>query len=1076
MKRSNLATHGALILLPLLLAVTAAPRLVAQQKPLERTLLWEISGNGLPRPSYLYGTMHVQDKRAFDFSDSVLLTFSSCSIFASEIELDSAMRKTFALFMRERQEDATTTDDAADIAIDEEAEPLVTPDTTIGGISMTDDSAATPVDISRETSRRRMRGATNPFSGDFFSSSSTPHPDDSPVVLDAYLYRLAKHAGMKVVGLEQVEEQLDAFQEISFSDMWQFYVKGGKKSKKRPIPTDPEEVQEMILKFYHKGDLTGINTYFVENWPPAYYKALLTNRNHHMADRAVKYMEEGGTFIAVGAGHLPGEEGLIELFRRKGYTVRPVKAARTGRAASYVEGSVRPAWHTLSPPEGAFAVDMPAEPIDVSELADSDEDARQVSQRSRSFVWPDLGSGITYAIAYTDYPHGSFLLRNFQGASSWTPSSRLLYDEKGFFDALDNGTPVTAPGRDSGSYAIVSGDLSGREILGDLGGGSLRRTRFFLRNNRLYRLSVQGPGDLVHSADADTFFGSFHPLEPIRSQWREYAADGFGFSVQVPATPRVMLDTQLLSATDINAAFIAWDTNNGQAYGVARSRYSEYFEAADIDTFFHDAVDRMKRYGDSIVVMRTIMQDGFPGRDLEIVHTGGRYGARIRVVLKGDQLYTLGMEGSTDKLRTDDANTFFESFRLTDTIVSGDLFASKIDHIFEDIASEDTSTRAAAVSGLGRYEGLKQEHLPRLYALIEQSYPDDGQEYGGTRMELIERLSDISDSTTVPFLRRLAPSIADLPNLRSTVLSTLTIIKGPAALTYLNELIADSANVGLLSRHFFYPFVDDTASLRLLFPSVLPLIDREDQRFMIQMLIVTALDSGIIDPAVVASSTSSIVSDLRAALDTRRSKDIDEEEAQDNSYRIWSDVKCLGRLPATPEIDLLLMEALSDSDQEVKIAVTVALIRHNRPVPDPTLRKMAADPAKRIELYRELEQAGRLDRFPRQYMSQKDIAEGLLAEWLVMEYYDDSPDSLRVIGEREVTVGGEQGRVYLFAFHYGEQGESWRVGISGLQPLDREKIASTGMRVMSLDGKLEDMSIDAHFDALLNQKPEGGEE
>jgi uncharacterized protein YbaP (TraB family) len=54
-------------------------------------------------------------------------------------------------------------------------------------------------------------------------------------------------------------------------------------------------------------------------------KKMITGRNHHMADRALDTIAKGNAFMAVGALHLPGKEGLVELFRNQGYTVTSMK-------------------------------------------------------------------------------------------------------------------------------------------------------------------------------------------------------------------------------------------------------------------------------------------------------------------------------------------------------------------------------------------------------------------------------------------------------------------------------------------------------------------------------------------------------------------------------------------------------------------------------------------------------------------------------------------------------------------------------------------------------------------------------
>jgi uncharacterized protein YbaP (TraB family) len=69
---------------------------LSQQKP-HYSLLWRISGKGLTQPSYLFGTMHVKDKRAFNFSDSVMLALQQCRHFALEVHPDTVMKELYNL-------------------------------------------------------------------------------------------------------------------------------------------------------------------------------------------------------------------------------------------------------------------------------------------------------------------------------------------------------------------------------------------------------------------------------------------------------------------------------------------------------------------------------------------------------------------------------------------------------------------------------------------------------------------------------------------------------------------------------------------------------------------------------------------------------------------------------------------------------------------------------------------------------------------------------------------------------------------------------------------------------------------
>jgi uncharacterized protein YbaP (TraB family) len=56
-----------------------------------KTLLWRISGNGLAKNSFLYGTMHLQDKRLFHFTDSLYHYLEQSEGYALEIDLNELM-------------------------------------------------------------------------------------------------------------------------------------------------------------------------------------------------------------------------------------------------------------------------------------------------------------------------------------------------------------------------------------------------------------------------------------------------------------------------------------------------------------------------------------------------------------------------------------------------------------------------------------------------------------------------------------------------------------------------------------------------------------------------------------------------------------------------------------------------------------------------------------------------------------------------------------------------------------------------------------------------------------------------
>jgi uncharacterized protein YbaP (TraB family) len=78
-------------LLRLMMLCILASTVVPAHSQVKKGLLWRISGNGLSKPSYLYGTIHLTDKRVFNFGDSLYAALESSAGYAMELDPDSMM-------------------------------------------------------------------------------------------------------------------------------------------------------------------------------------------------------------------------------------------------------------------------------------------------------------------------------------------------------------------------------------------------------------------------------------------------------------------------------------------------------------------------------------------------------------------------------------------------------------------------------------------------------------------------------------------------------------------------------------------------------------------------------------------------------------------------------------------------------------------------------------------------------------------------------------------------------------------------------------------------------------------------
>jgi uncharacterized protein len=260
-----------------------------------KSLLWEISGNGLSAPSYLYGTMHVGDKRAYRFSKSVMPSFERASAFAMEI--DPATTDPISLMNMMKLKEGKL----QDLFTAEEWQKL-----------KDFMQAELQTDIEK----------LNDFSPFFIYSmiSQTKFANQKGQPLDLYFLNQAKKGKKDIHGLESVEEQISAINRMPAEDQKKMLLEGISEQK------EDDKMLDQMIKYYAKGDLDKLQTLSDEaDYGEEFEQALILERNHTMADRIEPLMKSQSTFIAVGALHLPGEEGILKLLEKDGYQIRPLK-------------------------------------------------------------------------------------------------------------------------------------------------------------------------------------------------------------------------------------------------------------------------------------------------------------------------------------------------------------------------------------------------------------------------------------------------------------------------------------------------------------------------------------------------------------------------------------------------------------------------------------------------------------------------------------------------------------------------------------------------------------------------------
>lgn len=278
----------------LLLATCWSSAVVAAEN--DRALLWSLSHGGEPA-GFLLGTIHSEDPRVLDFKEEFLQQLASCEVFAMEMVPDLPTLTRLTDYMQYQDERTLE----SEIGSERYAKVL----STLSSYQVPADWVA-----------KMKVWAT-------VMTLSVP-PPETGFFMDFSLSLRAAGSGLEVVGLETLEQQL-SFLENMPEDQQLVLLDQALREYDRV-----QKVHDEMVLNYLTGDLQRLqSTAQVQleelDWETRDYfiSQGIDARNHRMMDSLLPLLEESRVFVAVGALHLPGKEGLIELLREQGYELKP---------------------------------------------------------------------------------------------------------------------------------------------------------------------------------------------------------------------------------------------------------------------------------------------------------------------------------------------------------------------------------------------------------------------------------------------------------------------------------------------------------------------------------------------------------------------------------------------------------------------------------------------------------------------------------------------------------------------------------------------------------------------------------
>jgi len=263
-------------------------------------LLWKVSGNGLLKPSYLFGTHHLIEKEQIKDFDKIIALVGHTDAVVGEMDMSNMFDLQIKTMKGIMMKDTTLKDllsEADYTLVDNEFKELM-------GIGLNQLGKMKPMMLSTMYA--------------LLTYTKINHLKKQPEAVDILFQKKAKKEKKAVIGLETVEQQIDImFNSIPLQRQAEQLVKGVKEKDKGI------ELLKKLNIAYLAGDLVNIETLNKEDDDmTAEEKTIIIEyRNNDWIKQLATLLPGKSCFIAVGCMHLVGETGLINQLKKAGYQV-----------------------------------------------------------------------------------------------------------------------------------------------------------------------------------------------------------------------------------------------------------------------------------------------------------------------------------------------------------------------------------------------------------------------------------------------------------------------------------------------------------------------------------------------------------------------------------------------------------------------------------------------------------------------------------------------------------------------------------------------------------------------------------
>ncbi|MCW3110158.1 MAG: lipoprotein [Segetibacter sp.] len=625
--------------------------------------------------------------------------------------------------------------------------------------------------------------------------------------------------------------------------------------------------------------------------------------------------------------------------------------------------------------------------------------------------------------------------------------------------------------------------------------GSYITTKAFIKGPHYYLLAARSKD---RKTDFSKFFNSFQFTDYKYSTPGKYIDSTLKLEVVTSVRPNV--DTVLRSWMEkagsdaifgSDHSYSGWPKNKtgifksdstGESILVTVQNFPKYYYSRDSARFWRDKLDERETEKDLVFRKKEFFKvnDSACGYHVVLTDTNSSRCIKSTYYLKGNNLYKFSTLSDTTTPESEFVKTFFATATPIDKNPGPSVFNNKLDAFFADYASKDSAITKYANQAIPSIYFGKNGVQRIMEAINNLKYGD--KDYFETKTKFITELGYMDDSSShkklVPYLKELYDKSADTSYFQNPVLSALARLQTKESYDLLKRLLVqdppifdDSYEYGRI----FNQFSDTLPLAKTLFPEILQLASLEDYKPFVNSLLKSMVDSGYLSAADYDSYFSKLYFDAKIELKKQQNKDEkrlemdddDDDESENdepgykaaytkNSRKLSTSsledyaVLLMPFYDKYPSVPKYFQKLLQSKDVDVQLIAARLMIEKNKKIPDSLFASIAARDRYRAKLYSMLKKINRVELFPSKYKSQEIIAKALL---LNDKNYKEFA-SIQLVDKRVTQLKGTRGNVYLFKYKI-KPDDDWKIGISGLQPLNTKEVSTTGDLIKLTDKKLK---------------------